>query len=69
MKLKNSKVFLLSEEQINHVLINKGCRFYLFIFFWVTTERMRKCLISKLIKGKVEKIKNYQSKRTGKGKM
>lgn len=67
MKLKNSKVFLLSEEQINNVLINKGCRLY--SFFWVTTERMRKCLIPKLIKGKIKKIKNYQSKRTGKGKM
>ena len=30
MKLKNSKVFLLSEEQINNVLINKGCRLYSF---------------------------------------
>ena len=30
MKLKNSKVFLLSEEQINNALINKGCRLYSF---------------------------------------
>ena len=55
MKLKNSKVFLLSEEQINYVLINKGCRFYFFFFFLSNYWKNEKMFNFQINKGESRK--------------